>query len=159
MAHYISLADATVARLQRCHGSFLSIAQCIHSHAPQSQQLTAIPLLVHSVQVPLALLVDGKTASASEVLTGALKENSRARVVGAGSRSTFGKGVIQTVEPLAGGGGVAVTVARYETPQRHDINGRGIAVDIVAECAPEAAATECVPAAAFEPIAAGAALQ
>jgi carboxyl-terminal processing protease len=108
--------------------------------------------------VPLALLVDSKTASASEVLTGALKENSRARVVGANNaRATFGKGVIQTVEPLAGGGGVAVTVARYETPQRHDINGVGIAADIVAECLPEAAASDCVPAAAFEPITAAAA--
>ena len=57
---------------------------------------------------------------------------------------------VQTVEPLAGGAGVAVTVARYETPQHHDINGKGIAVDIEVDCKPEQTAADCVPAAAFE---------
>ena len=79
------------------------------------------------ISSPLVLLVDKSTASAAEVLTAALKENNRAAVVG---EQTFGKGIVQTIRPLSDdNGGVAVTIARYETPQHHDINKEGIKVD------------------------------
>lgn len=79
---------------------------------------------------PLVVLVDGNTASAAEVMTAALKENGRAIVAG---EQTFGKGIVQTIRQLEGGnGGVAVTVARYETPEHHDINKQGIPVDVAA---------------------------
>ena len=97
---------------------------------------------------PVVLLVDGNTASAAEVFTGALQENGRATVVG---ERTFGKGIIQTVRPLSNNqGGVAVTIARYETPQHHDINKRGIPVDVTAsvDC-PKDDASACLPPAAF----------
>ena len=70
---------------------------------------------------PLFVLVDEKTASASEILTAALKDNKRAVVIsGAGADKTFGKGRIQNVQALSyGGSGIAVTKARYMTP-----NGR-----------------------------------
>lgn len=75
---------------------------------------------------PLFLLVNGNTASASEIMTGALKDNGRATVVG---ERTFGKGVVQTVSALPDGSGIAVTIARYETPNKIDINKKGIEVD------------------------------
>jgi len=80
---------------------------------------------------PLVLLVDKNTASAAEVMTAALKENGRATVAG---EQTFGKGIVQTIRQLEGGenGGVAVTIARYETPEHHDINKQGIPVDVKA---------------------------
>lgn len=78
---------------------------------------------------PLVLLVDKNTASAAEVMTAALKENGRATVAG---EQTFGKGIVQTIRQLEGGenGGVAVTIARYETPEHHNINKQGIPVDV-----------------------------
>ncbi|MFN3925741.1 MAG: S41 family peptidase [Pseudanabaenaceae cyanobacterium] len=76
---------------------------------------------------PLAVLIDGGTASASEVLAGALQENHRAKLVGTRS---FGKALIQSLYELPDGAGLAVTIARYETPQHHDINRRGIIPDL-----------------------------
>lgn len=90
----------------------------------------------------VAVLVNRATASASEILAGALKENGRAVLVG---ERTFGKGVVQTVSPLSDGSGVAVTIARYETPGHKDINKKGIDVDVGVECAADAAALACVP--------------
>ncbi|KAL7499650.1 hypothetical protein ACHAWT_010347 [Skeletonema menzelii] len=72
---------------------------------------------------PLYLLVDGRTASASEIFAGALQDNQRAVVVGS---KTFGKGRIQNVQPLENGGGLAITRARYITPKGRDLHGVGI---------------------------------
>ncbi len=76
---------------------------------------------------PLLTLVNGGTASASEILAGALQDSGRSPL--AGSR-TFGKGLIQTLLPLGDGSGLAVTVARYLTPAGHDIQHQGIAPDV-----------------------------
>ncbi|ARV57582.1 peptidase S41 [Nostocales cyanobacterium HT-58-2] len=76
---------------------------------------------------PLAVLVDNNSASASEILTGALKDNNRAVVVGS---QTFGKALVQSVHELADGSGVAITIAHYYTPKGTDINHKGIAPDI-----------------------------
>ncbi|MDV3347557.1 S41 family peptidase [Leptothoe sp. LEGE 181152] len=77
-------------------------------------------------QKPLILLVNGGTASASEILAGALQDNHRALLVG---ETTFGKGLIQSLFDLSHGSGLAVTVAKYETPDHHDINKLGITPD------------------------------
>ncbi|EKV03729.1 C-terminal processing peptidase-2 [Leptolyngbya sp. PCC 7375] len=77
-------------------------------------------------QKPLILLVNGGTASASEILAGALQDNHRAQLVG---ETTFGKGLIQSLFDLSHGSGLAVTVAKYETPDHHDINKLGITPD------------------------------
>lgn len=77
---------------------------------------------------PLTVLVNQGTASASEILAGALQDNGRAQLVG---EQTFGKGLIQSVFELPNGAGLAVTVAKYETPDHHDIHKLGIAPDIV----------------------------
>lgn len=75
---------------------------------------------------PLVILVNQGTASASEILAGALQDNGRATLVG---ETTFGKGLIQSLFELSDGSGLAVTIAKYETPQHHDINKIGIKPD------------------------------
>ncbi|CAA7042976.1 unnamed protein product [Microthlaspi erraticum] len=75
---------------------------------------------------PLAVLVNKGTASASEILAGALKDNKRALVYG---EPTYGKGKIQSVFQLSDGSGLAVTVARYETPAHTDIDKVGVTPD------------------------------
>lgn len=77
---------------------------------------------------PLSVLVDGGSASASEILTGALKDNHRAVVIGT---QTFGKALVQSVNPLSDGSGINVTIAHYLTPAGTDINHRGITPDVV----------------------------
>ena len=76
---------------------------------------------------PLVVLVNQGTASASEILAGALQDNGRAKLVG---EKTYGKGLIQSLFDLADGSGLAVTVAKYETPNHRDINKLGIQPDI-----------------------------
>jgi len=77
---------------------------------------------------PIVVLVDGGTASASEVLTGALQDHKRALVVGS---RTFGKGSVQTVLPLDNGDSIKLTTARYFTPSGKSIQARGIHPDVV----------------------------
>lgn len=77
---------------------------------------------------PLVVLVNQGTASASEILAGALQDNRRAKLVG---ETTFGKGLIQSLFELSDGSGLAVTIAKYETPNHRDINKLGIKPDIV----------------------------
>ena len=93
------------------------------------------------LRTPLYVLVNSNTASAAEVLSAALKENERATLVG---EQTFGKGVIQNLQELRGGAGVAVTIAKYETPNHNNINKIGIPVDKKIECAASEAASECI---------------
>lgn len=77
---------------------------------------------------PLVVLVNQGTASASEILAGALQDNGRAQLVG---EKTFGKGLIQSLFDLPDGSGLAVTVAKYETPNHRDIHKLGITPDRV----------------------------
>lgn len=79
---------------------------------------------------PLVILIDGGSASASEILSGALQDNNRAVLVGTKS---FGKGLVQSVRPLGDGSGLAVTIAKYFTPSGRDINHAGIAPNVVVE--------------------------
>ena len=83
------------------------------------------PALTHD---PLVVLVNQGTASASEILAGALQDNGRAKILG---ETTFGKGLIQSLFELSDGSGMAVTVAKYETPKHRDIHKLGIKPDIV----------------------------
>ncbi|MGK7916834.1 MAG: carboxyl-terminal processing protease CtpC [Prochloraceae cyanobacterium] len=79
---------------------------------------------------PLVVMVDGGSASASEILSGALQDNDRAILVGT---KTFGKGLVQSVRSLGDGSGLAVTIAKYLTPTGRDINKEGIPPDIIVE--------------------------
>lgn len=82
------------------------------------------------VDVPMAILVNGGSASASEVLTGALKDNGKATVVGT---KTYGKGIVQTVYPFSDGSGMSITTAKYYTPSGVCIHQIGIEPDITVE--------------------------
>ncbi len=76
---------------------------------------------------PLVVLVNDGSASASEILSGALQDNKRAVLVG---EKTFGKGLVQSVRSLGDGSGLAVTIAKYYTPSGRDINHAGIAPNV-----------------------------
>jgi carboxyl-terminal processing protease len=78
--------------------------------------------------VPLAVLVNGASASSAELLAGALQDHSRATVLGS---RTFGKGSIQSIFPLTADSAVKLTVARYFTPNGHEIQARGITPDVI----------------------------
>ncbi len=83
---------------------------------------------------PLVVLVNKGTASASEILAGALQDNGRAQLVG---ETTFGKGLIQSLFDLPNGAGLAVTIAKYETPDHKDIHKLGIKPDRTVESSVE----------------------
>jgi carboxyl-terminal processing protease len=81
-------------------------------------------------QKPMVVLVDGGSASASEILSGALQDNARAKIIGT---KTFGKGLVQSVREIMsddGESGMAVTIAKYLTPLGRDINKHGIDPDV-----------------------------
>jgi len=89
---------------------------------------------------PMVVLINGGSASASEIVTGALQDHRRAIVVGTKS---FGKGSVQTIIPLRGDGAMRLTTARYYTPSGRSIQALGISPDIVVEQpAPKPAAAE-----------------
>lgn len=80
------------------------------------------------INVPIAVLVNKGSASAAEILSGALKDNGLAVLVG---EKTYGKGLVQTVYPLMGGDALKLTTQKYFTPRGIDINRKGIAPDYV----------------------------
>jgi carboxyl-terminal processing protease len=80
--------------------------------------------------LPLTVLVDSRSASSSEILTGALRDNNRATVVGT---TTFGKALVQSLHGLTDGSGLTVTVAHYYTPNGTDISTKGISPDVTVD--------------------------
>ena len=84
---------------------------------------------------PIVILVNKGTASASEIVAGALQDQGRAALLG---QTTFGKGSVQSIIELEDGSGLKLTVARYFTPKHRSIHGQGIAPDVVVEVPPPA---------------------
>jgi carboxyl-terminal processing protease len=99
--------------------------------------------------IPMVVLVDHDTASAAEIVTGALQDRGRAKVVGT---HTYGKGVFQEIEPISNGGALDITVGEYFTPNGHNLGGggvregAGIKPDIYASDKPRTPADEALQA-------------
>ena len=80
--------------------------------------------------IPMVVLINGNSASASEIFSGAMKDTGKAKLVGT---TTFGKGIVQSVIPLEDGSAIKLTVAKYFTPNGNDIHEIGVAPDYVVE--------------------------
>lgn len=82
------------------------------------------------LNVPMAVIVNGNSASASEIFAGAMQDYGKAKIIGT---QTYGKGIVQTIQPLTDGSAIKYTVAKYYTPKGQDIQGNGVTPDIVVE--------------------------
>jgi len=82
------------------------------------------------VDIPMVVLVNEDSASAAEILAGALQDNQRAVLVG---EKTYGKGLVQTIYPLRDGSALKLTTQKYFTPKGIDINEIGIVPDYIVE--------------------------
>lgn len=80
--------------------------------------------------LPLAVIVNGNSASASEIFAGAIQDYGKGTIIGT---KTYGKGIVQTVKPLTDGSAIKFTIAKYFTPKGQDIHGKGVTPDMVVE--------------------------
>ncbi len=117
-------AGIAIARMWLAKGTIVSVQE---RNLPRETVTAANQALTTR---PLVVLVDQESASASEVLAAALQDNKRAVLVG---KVTFGKGLVQSFEPLNDNSGVLVTIAKYFTPSGKNIHKVGITPDITAE--------------------------
>ncbi len=113
-----------IARMWLQEGTIVSTVDRVGEADRQTANKKAI------TDKPLVILVDGGSASASEILSGALQDNKRGVLVGT---KTFGKGLVQSVRGVGNGSGLAVTIAKYFTPSGRDINHLGIEPDFKVE--------------------------
>jgi carboxyl-terminal processing protease len=134
-------ARALVLDLRDNGGGYLEAAVAVSSKFIPSGPIVSVESRASNVTtldaddtaiapVPLAVLVNGYTASASEITSGAIQDSSVGTIIGT---KTFGKGVVQTIYPLPDGSAIKVTTARYLTPRNRDINHLGIMPDIVVD--------------------------
>lgn len=110
-------------------GNFIPEGPVIHQVDRQGR-IKSIVTSGNDLNLPIVILTNGGTASAAEAMTGALKDNGVAYVIGT---KTFGKGIVQTIYPLANGGGLEITTHKYLTAGKHDIHQIGIEPDLLVE--------------------------
>ena len=110
-------------------------------HSPKEELEASDPV---ATKKPMVVLVNGFSASASEIVTGALKDHDRATVIGT---RTFGKGLVQSIVDLGNGAALKLTTAVYLTPDGTNINKKGITPDIVAPDKPKTKPDETLQAA------------
>lgn len=122
------ISSVEIARMWFNEGRIVSTVDRLGESERYSANNTAL------TDKPLVILVDGGSASASEILSGALQDHDRAVIVGT---QTFGKGLVQSVRGLGDGSGLSVTIAKYLTPDGRDINKEGITPDVVYEMTEE----------------------
>jgi len=102
----------------------------IKKRNPEEDEVIYVNGQARMANVPLAVLINKGSASASEIVAGAIQDNNRGKVIG---ENSFGKGTVQTVENLVGGSSLRVTIAKWFTPNDQNINETGIKPDIVVE--------------------------
>jgi carboxyl-terminal processing protease len=114
-----------VSEAQLVASLFLRQGKTIVTTRGRAQPTIVLRALGGSIaaSIPMVVLVDKDTASAAEIVTAALQDNGRAKVVGT---HTFGKGVFQELEPLSNGGGLKITVGEYFTPNGRNLGGGGV---------------------------------
>ena len=117
----LMFASVDIARMWLAQGTIVYMNDRRGGERKFSANNTAL------TDLPLVVLVDGNSASSSEILAGALKDNGRATIVGT---RTYGKGTVQSVYLLSDGSGLVLTISRYYPPSRIDINKHGIVPDI-----------------------------
>ncbi|HTX69545.1 MAG TPA: S41 family peptidase [Thermoleophilia bacterium] len=110
-------------------------------HSPKEELVANDPV---ATKKPMVVLVNGFSASASEITTGALKDHKRAEIIGT---TTFGKGLVQTIIDLGNGAALKLTTAVYLTPNGTNINKKGISPDIVVKDNPKSKLDEQLQAA------------
>ncbi len=106
--------------------NFIPRGPIVHIDYPTGQDQT-FSSDGRTVQLPLVVLINGASASAAEILAGAVKDTGAGILVGT---KTFGKGIVQTVFPLDNDAGLKLTTARYLTPNKNDIHEKGIEPDV-----------------------------
>lgn len=133
IAAYI-LPEGTIVSTKYKDGGtdeYLTKDKKLRVDSSRQEQFRDYPVLdEHEMNIPIAILVNENSASASEVLAGALRDYDKAVLVGT---TTFGKGIVQNVFPLADGSAVKVTVAHYFTPNGFDLHGKGLEPDVEVE--------------------------
>jgi len=132
-------ARAVVLDLSDNGGGYLEAAVAVSSKFISSGPIVSVESRASNITtleaddtaidpLPLVVLVNGYTASASEITSGAIQDSGVGTIMGT---KTFGKGVVQTIYPLPDGSAVKITTARYLTPRNRDINHLGITPDVV----------------------------
>jgi carboxyl-terminal processing protease len=132
-------ARAVVLDLRDNGGGYLEAAVAVSSKFIPSGPIVSVESRASNITtleadntaiqpLPLAVLVNGYTASASEITSGAIQDSGVGTIVGT---KTFGKGVVQTIYPMPDGSAIKITTARYLTPRNRDINHLGITPDVV----------------------------
>ncbi len=123
-----SLVVSTDGRAEDAKRKFLAEPEDYSRGGRSEDVLKSLPAAVKSV--PMVVLVNGGSASASEIVAGALQDHKRATVIGT---QTFGKGSVQTIMPLGNNTAIKLTTARYYTPSGRSIQALGITPDIIIE--------------------------
>ncbi len=114
----------------RASDSKMKLYASVNNYAAPNQPDPLAKLPAEVRKVPLVVLVNAGSASASEIVAGALQDSKRALILGT---QTFGKGSVQSILPLGTQGGMKLTTARYFTPGGHSIQAKGITPDVVVE--------------------------
>lgn len=97
---------------------------------PEDDEIIYVNGQAQMINVPLAVLINRGSASASEIVAGAIQDHKRGTIIG---ENSFGKGTVQTVENLIGGSSLRVTIAKWFTPNDQNINETGVTPDIIVE--------------------------